>query len=321
MTPSRPRLLIAETDGYTPSALNSFREWTDLTLGPIPPGSIGAALRDYDIVSTRLGHRLRAADIPENCRCRIVAISATGLDHIDLEACGNAGIRIASLKGEVEFLRGVRATAEHTLALMLALVRRLPAAHNSVLQGRWDRDAFRGREVFGRTVGIIGMGRLGSIVAGYCRALGMPVIAYDPRPDFPTELAERCQSIEELMAKAEVITVHVTYDASTRHLISARHFAAVRPGAILINTSRGGLLDQSALLAALVDRRLAGAGLDVIDGEPNVGANHPLVIYAREHDNLVLTPHIAGNTLDSVAKSETFIANKVRRMWENGSSS
>lgn len=285
-------------------------------LGPIPPGSLGAALKDHDIVWLRLGHKLRAADIPAACRCRILAIPATGLDHIDLEACSRVGIRVASLRGEVEFLREVRATAEHALALMLAVVRRLPAAHDSVLQGRWDRDSFRGRELYGRTAGIIGIGRLGSIMAGYCGALGMSVRGYDCRPDFPTELAERCASLEDLVAASDIITIHVTYDANTRHLLTARHFALLRPGSVLINTSRGGVVDQDALLAALEDGRLSGAGLDVIDGEPLVGVSHPLVAYARRHDNLVLTPHIGGNTSDSLAKTEAFIANKARRMWE-----
>jgi len=316
MTVPRARLLMAETDGFTPEVLASLRVWTDLELGPLPPGGITNALRDFDIVWIRLGHRVRAADIPAEVRCRILAVPATGLDHLDLDACARAGIRVVSLKGEVEFLQNVRATAEHAVALTLALVRRLPAAHASVLDGRWDRDAFRGRELYGRTAGIIGLGRLGSIMAGYFAAFGMKVFAYDPRPDFRDDLAERCGSLEALFASADVISVHVVYDASTQHLITTRHLAGARPGAVLINTSRGGVIDQAALLAALEQGWLDGAALDVIEGEPAVGRNHPLVAYARSHDNLVLTPHIGGNTRDSLAKSERFIATKVQRNWE-----
>ncbi len=313
--PPRPKLLIAETDGFSPEALEALREWADVHPDPVAPGMLGAALGEYDIVWSRLGHRLAAADLPAKCRCRILAIPATGLDHIDLDACGGAGIRVASLRGEVEFLRNVRATAEHTIALALALLRRLPAAHHSVVQGAWNRDAFRGRELYGRTAGLIGMGRLGSIVAGYCRAFGMEVLGYDPRPDFPEELARRCDSLAELMSRSDVISVHVAYHAGTRHLVDAAHFSQARRGAILINTSRGGVIDDAALRAALVEGRLAGAALDVVDGEPNVGSDHPLVRYAREHENLILTPHIGGNTFESVAKTEAFIAGKVRRMW------
>lgn len=320
MPVSRPKLLIAETDGFTPRVIAALRQWADVALGPIDRGMIGAALKNYDIVWTRLGHQIQASAIPADCRCRILGIAATGLDHIDLEACAKAGVRVASLRGEVEFLRDVRATAEHTVGLALALVRRLPAAHNSVLEGRWDRDAFRGREIFGRTAGIIGMGRLGSIVAGYFRAFGMNVVGYDPRPDFPPGIAFRCSSLDELMVKSNLITIHVAYNANTRHLVTGRHLTLLRPDSVLINTSRGGIVDQSALLAALAERRLAGAALDVIDGEPDIGAEHPLVRYARENDNLVLTPHIGGNTVDSLAKSEAFIANKIRHMWEDSTS-
>jgi D-3-phosphoglycerate dehydrogenase len=311
----RPKLLIAETDGFSLPVLDGLREWAAVHLDAVVPGSLGAALGEYDIVWTRLGHRLGAADIPAKCRCRILAIPATGLDHIDLDACGSAGIRVASLRGEVEFLRDVRATAEHTVALALALLRRLPAAHRSVLEGGWNRDAFRGRELYGRTAGIIGVGRLGSIVAGYFRAFGMVVQGYDPRPDFPVELARRCDSLDELMFGADVISVHVAYHPGTRHLVDEKHFAHVRRGAVLINTSRGGVIDDTALLAALVDGRLSGAALDVVDGEPDVGRDHPLVRHAREHGNLILTPHIGGNTVESLAKTESFIAQKVRRMW------
>jgi D-3-phosphoglycerate dehydrogenase len=311
----RPKLLIAETDGFSPPVLEGLREWAEVHPDPVVPGMLGSAVREYDIVWTKLAHRVAAADLPAQCRCRILAIPATGLDHIDLEACERAGIRVASLRGEVAFLRDVRATAEHTIALALALLRRLPAAHRSVVQGAWDRDAFRGRELYGKTVGLVGMGRLGSIVAGYCRAFGMEVQGYDPRPDFPDELARRCASLAELMATSDVISLHVAYHPGTRHLIDADHLRRARPSAVLINTSRGGVIDDAALLAALVEGRLSGAALDVVDGEPEVGAEHPLVRYAGAHDNLILTPHLGGNTVESVAKTEAFIAEKVRRMW------
>jgi D-3-phosphoglycerate dehydrogenase len=183
------------------------------------------------------------------------------------------------------------------------------------VQGAWTRDAFRGRELYGKTVGLVGIGRLGSIVAGYCRSFGMEVQGYDPRPDFPEELARRCASLAELMSTSDVISLHVAYHAGTRHLIDADHLRRARRSAVLINTSRGGVIDDAALLAALLEGRLSGAALDVVDGEPDVGAEHPLVRYARTHDNLILTPHLGGNTVESVAKTEAFIADKVRRMW------
>lgn len=314
MVSMRPKLLIAETEGFSPVVLNHLCTWAQVDMGPVA-GTLAKALSDYDIVWTRLGHQLRAADLPTTCRCRILAIPATGLDHIDVEACGLLGIRVVSLKGETDFLREVRATAEHTLALALALLHRVPSAHTSVLAGRWDRNSFRGRELYGRTVGIVGMGRLGSIVAGYYRAFGTTVIGYDPRADFPTALANRCDSLEQLCERSQIISVHVAYHHETRKLLNARHLDRVSSDTVLVNTSRGGILDEVALLQSLMSGRLAGAALDVLDGEPKIGPDNPLVHYASKHDNLLLTPHIGGNTEESVAKTERFIADKVHQMW------
>src|SRR5439155_13217606 len=134
-------------------------------------------------------------------------------------------VRVVSLRGETEFLRDVRATAELTLALALALLRRIPQAAASVLSGAWDRDRFRGRELFGKVAGIVGMGRLGTIVTGYLRALGMHVFGYDPGGDFPHSGASRAQTLGELLARSDLVSLHVSYDASTHHLIGRDELA------------------------------------------------------------------------------------------------
>jgi D-3-phosphoglycerate dehydrogenase len=251
-------------------------------------------------------------------RCRILATPVTGLDHIDLDACAARGVRVVSLRGEVEFLEQVRGTAELTVALALALLRNIPQAANDVRAGGWNRDRFRGRELFDHTVGIVGLGRLGRLVAGYLRGFGMHVIGYDPRADFPHDLATRVESLAGLAAQADLVSLHVTYDATTRHLVDSDVLHAMKPGAFLINTSRGGVLDEQALLDALRSGRLAGAALDVLDGEPFITAAHPLVAYAREHDNLLIVPHIGGSTVESFAKTEVFLAGKVVMALKSG---
>lgn len=318
---SRPRLLLAEPADFTPAVLEFLRGWAEVTLGPIGAGSLGQQLENFDIVWIRLGHRLREADLPGRVRCRILAVPTTGLDHLDLEACAQAGIQVVSLRGEFEFLRDVRATAEHTVALALALLRYLPAAHASVLGGGWDRDPFRGRELHGRVAGIVGMGRLGRIVAGYFAAFGMKILGYDPRPDFPAEVATRMKRLEELLENADVVSLHVSYGPATHHLLGSGNIARMKPGAVLINTSRGGVVDDRALLSALESRTISGAALDVIEGEPEITTDHPLVRYAASHSNLILTPHLGGNTWDSFAKTETFIARKVQAAWKDRRSS
>jgi D-3-phosphoglycerate dehydrogenase len=270
-----------------------------------------AAFRDYDVVWMRLAHRVTADVLGPKPRCRVLAVPVTGLDHIDPEACAQRGVEVVSLRGETEFLKQVRATAELTVALALSLLRHIPAASQAVRQGIWDRDRFRGRELFGKTAGIVGMGRLGRIVADYFRAFQMRVIGYDPRPDFPCEAAERVETLGELLRCSDLVSLHVTYGPETQHLIGTRELGQMRPGAVLLNTSRGGVVDELALLQALESCHLAGAALDVLDSEPDIGPDHILIAYARRHDNLLLVPHLGGNTHESFEKTETFLAERV----------
>ena len=311
----RPRILLAEPDRFSPRALAALTEWAEVESRRPVGDSLRAAFENYDIVWLRLGFRVTSETVRSPVRCRIVATAVTGLDHIDLDACNAAGITVVSLRGETEFLREIRATAELTIALALALLRRLPAACRSTLEGRWDRDQFQGRELYGKTVAIIGMGRLGRITAAYFKAFGMTVLGHDPYQEFPSNLAQAVGSLPEAVEQADLVSVHVNYHAATRHLINRGVFAAMKPGTVLINTSRGGVIDETALLEALRSGRLAGAALDVVDGEPHVGPDHPLILYAREHDNLLITPHIGGNTIESFEKTELFLAHKVREIW------
>lgn len=313
---SRPKLLIAEPERFSAPALAALRTWADVDLDKVDSAGFRDAFRQYHIVWFRLAHRVTAAHLGTDLRCRIVATPVTGLDHIELEACERVGVQVVSLRGETEFLREIRGTAELTIALALALIRRLPSAAQSVREGFWDRDRFQGTELYGRTGGIVGLGRLGTIVAGYLKAFGMSVLGYDPRPDFPSAAAEQMPSLPALLERSDVVTLHVNYHPGTRHLLNREALRTVKPGAILINTSRGGVVDETALLESLENGRLAGAALDVVEGEPAVGASHPLVAYARAHENLLLTPHIGGNTRESFEKTELFLAEKVRQTWQ-----
>jgi D-3-phosphoglycerate dehydrogenase len=307
---ARPVIRIAEPEGFSPAALRTLEAAGEVVLRPCAPSELPAVLAGCDVFWFRLGHRIDALALGERPRCRVVACPVTGLDHIDLEACRARGVRVVSLRGESEFLRNVRATAELTIALSLALLRHVPAAAEAVRAGGWDRDRFRGQELCGRRVGIVGVGRLGSIVAGYFAAFGARVFGYDPRPDFPSAPLERLPSLEALLDAVELVSLHVSYDRSTHHLIGAPAFARMNPGAHLVNTSRGGVIDESALLAALESGRLAGAALDVLEGEPNVG-EHPLVQFARRDSRLIVVPHIGGNTYESFEKVERFLAERV----------
>ncbi len=304
-------IIIAEPERFSEQAVSRLREVGEVILRTVDRDGLRRAFQEFDVVWFRLAHRIDATMLGDKPRCRILATPVTGLDHIDLEACAARGIRVVSLKGETEFLREVRATAELTVGLMLALMRKIPQASRSVQDGVWDRDLFQGHELYSKTAGIIGVGRLGSIVAGYLRAFGMHVVGYDPRPDFPSDACARAQTLGEVLEQADVVSLHVSYGPATRHLIGATELAVMKPEAVLINTSRGGVVDEVALLSALESGRLAGAALDVLDGEPDIDGKHPVAAASRRLDNLLVVPHLGGNTVESFEKTERFLAERV----------
>jgi D-3-phosphoglycerate dehydrogenase len=308
---TNPKILIAEPLDFSPAALAILRKVGEVELRECRREDLAAAFAAYDVIWFRLAYRIDETMIGSRPRCRILATPVTGLDHIDLAACEAQGVRVVSLRGETEFLKNVRATAELTIGLTFSLLRRIPAAQVAAREGIWDRDQFRGRELFGRTVGIVGMGRLGTLAAGYFKAFGTRVIGYDPRDDYPTEAAERVAQLGELLAEADIVVLLVKYEEATRGLIGTNEFRKMKPGAVLINTSRGGIVNEAALIDALSSGRLAGAALDVLDGEPAIRPDHPVVSYARKHVNVILTPHIGGNTIESFEKTELFLAHKV----------
>jgi D-3-phosphoglycerate dehydrogenase len=232
----------------------------------------------------------------------LIASDTTGTDHID-----NGNVPLICLKGETEFLRDVHATAEHTIALILSLVRKIPSAHADVCKGNWNREAWQGSELHGKILGVIGYGRVGKQVADISESFGVMPLPYDPYGDISF-------SVWKTVLKSDIITVHVPLNEETKGMFGAEQFAMMKKGAYFINTSRGGVVDESALLDALNSGHLGGAALDVVDGEPAV--NPALLEYARTHDNLILTPHIGGNTIESRKKTQLFIAQKIKEYIE-----
>jgi D-3-phosphoglycerate dehydrogenase len=299
------RILVAEKSSFSLKGLQSLAEVAPVDALDLSQAQLAAAVRGYQVLVVRLGLQVDRLVLEAGEDLRIVATPTTGLDHIDLQAAQERGVTVLSLKGEREFLDQVYATAEHTYALLLSLVRRIPAAFDAVGRYEWRRDLYRGRELSGKTLGIVGCGRLGSMVARYGMAFGMRVIAYDPyQPHLP---------------QSDVVSLHVPLNAETEDMIAAEQLAQLRPGAILINTARGAVLDEAALLSSLQSGTLAGAALDVLRNEYALGdrAPNPLIEYARTHDNLVITPHIGGSTQESIEKADLFIANKIGEVLSN----
>jgi D-3-phosphoglycerate dehydrogenase len=307
------RLLITEPQDFCPAALQRLETCFHVDLGPLTQQDLVDRVADYDALFVRLGHRLDRALLMQAGRLVVIVSQTTGLDHIDLEAAREQGIMVLSLKGERTFLDQIRSTAELTWGLLLALARHIPAAYAHVNAGGWDRERFKGVDLAGRTLGVLGYGRLGTMVADYGRAFGMRVLASDLTAEIPTSI-EKC-TLETLCREVDVLTVHIPSRPENQLLMGHAQFALMKPGALFINTSRGDVMDEAALLAALEEKRLAGAALDVLTEEfardTRADASIRLRRYAASHDNLLITPHIGGATLDSMHKTETFMAERL----------
>jgi D-3-phosphoglycerate dehydrogenase len=307
------KTLVAESRGFSTEAAQLLRQLGDLALADLNRADLLQAVCEADVLWVRLRHRIDMEVLAAAPGLRIVVTPTTGLNHIDVEEAQQRGIRVLSLRGEVDFLREVRATAEHTLALILALLRQIPAAATHVRTGGWDRDLFRGHELSGKVAGVVGYGRLGRMVARSLNALGARVLVADPHVGSDAvEAGLVVLSLDEVLRKADIVTLHVAYSSTTQGFFGQREFSLMKEGSWFVNTSRGELVDESALLAALRSGRLAGAALDVITDEHSGDlSDHPLIRYARDHDTLIVTPHIGGCTVESMAKTEVFMAKRL----------
>ncbi len=308
------RILVAESANFSPAAARILEGAATVTWADVDSRSLRDILPGHELLWVRLRSRIDQNMLAAAPKLRVVATPTTGLTHIDLQAARERGIAVLSLRGETDFLRTVRATAELTIGLMLSLLRKLPVAMSHATSEKWDRDQFRGRELFGSTVGLIGLGRLGQLVARYLEGFEANVLAYDPyvdRSKLPSNV--RLCSLNELLVQADLVSLHASLTEETEGFFGAPQFAAMRPGSLFVNTARGELVDEPALLSALTNGPLAGAALDVIASEHTMSPGHPLLEYARRQNNLLVTPHIGGCTVNSMERTEVFLAGKVSR--------
>ncbi len=311
------RILNAEPQGYSPRAREILEPVGTVTEKAFDRAGLLAAAGNCEVLIARFGYSLDKELFAAAPNLRVLVSATTGLDHIDLAAAADRGITVLSLKGEKEFLEELSATAELAWGLLLSLLRHIPQAAQSVKVGGWNRDDFRGKELRGKRLGILGFGRLGRMVAEYGRAFGMSIAAYDPyASDWPTGVELR-SAAEDLMEDAQVLSIHVPLNDETRGMMSGAMLARLPDGAVIINTSRGAVVDEAALLAALESGHLAGAGLDVVADELCGGPAQALLDYARDHGNLIITPHMGGATDESMEKAEIFMAQKLVKFLES----
>jgi len=265
-----------------------FRVQVQPDLWQDPPGLLAAAAEARALL-VRNQTQVTAEVIGAAERLEIVARAGAGLDNIDVQAASRAGVVVSYAPGE-----NAVSVAELTIGLMLAVMRRIAAADRHVKAGGWDRLRFTGWELAGKTLGVVGLGRIGRLVARRAAAFQMRLLAYDPLlaagdPN-AVSLGVTLTNLEQLLAEADVVTCHVPLMDSTRRLFSHQQFAQMKPTAIFVNTSRGEVVDEAALAAALESGRLGGAALDVRAVEP------PAASPLNSMDNVILTPHIAAFT-------------------------
>ncbi len=308
--------LVLEPRDHSPDALRLYEGIGKVELCP---GEVPSGTRpDVTILVVRLAHHLNPDLLGRFPSLRFIVSPTTALNHVDLAYCRDRGIRVVSLQGESEFLGRIPATAELTFGLLLAVVRRIPLGHSSVVEkGLWDRNICKGRDLSGMILGILGFGRVGRQVAGFGRAFGMAVLAHDSgvtEGDLAVSGVEPV-SKKELFSRSDVISVHVNHCPENEGIVGSEEFRLMKTGSYFINTSRGELINEPALQEALESGRLAGAGLDVLDDEQALDlSDRPLLHCARKCDNLVITPHIGGCTLDSMGRTEAFVAEKLLRL-------
>ncbi len=270
----------------------------------LPPEELKAIIPEYDGLVIRSATKVREDIIEAATRLKVVGRAGIGLDNVDIPAASEKGIVVMNAPDG-----NATTAAEHAIAMMMSLARNIPQATASMKAGKWEKKKFMGREVTGKTLGIVGIGRIGSIVCNRAQGLQMKVIAYDPfmPEDLVEKLGVELVDLNELARRADFITVHTPLTKDTRHLLSTEFFSNMKPDAMFIDCARGGVLDENALYAALSEGRIAGAALDVFEKEPTTLEDTPLLGL----NNFICTPHLGASTSEAQENVAVAIAEQV----------
>jgi D-3-phosphoglycerate dehydrogenase / 2-oxoglutarate reductase len=299
---AKPIVLIAEE--LSPATVEALGpDFEVVNVDGTDRAALLSALADASAVLIRSATQMDAEAIGAAKNLKVIARAGVGLDNVDVKSATTAGVMVVNAPTS-----NIVSAAELTLGHILSLARHIPAAHASLAAGTWKRSKYTGVELLEKTVGIIGLGRIGALITARVQAFGMNVIAYDPYVTSARaqQLGVTLVTLDELLAQSDFITIHMPKTAETTGMISTQQFALMKSTAFIINVARGGLIDEDALYAALTSGRIAGAGLDVFVNEPPLGS--PLL----ELDNVVLTPHLGASTDEAQEKAGVAVAKSVR---------
>ena len=305
------RILVC--DGLEKTGVDKLRSASGVTVdeqASIDGDELARIIGGYDALIVRSKSRVTADLIDRAPNLRVVGRAGTGVDNIDVSAATQRGIVVMNAAAG-----NTVTTAEHTMAMLLSLARQIPQAVNSTRAGRWEKSKFLGVELMGKTLGIIGLGRIGAAVAERARAFGMSILAYDPyfTIEAAHELGIEMIALDELIARADFITLHTPLTDETRYLINAAAIDKMKSGVRLVNCARGGLIDELALADAIRAGKVAGAALDVFEQEPTPVENPLLAL-----DQVITTPHLGASTTEAQLGVATMIAEQVLDYLKHG---
>ncbi len=297
---------ILISDKLDNEAVEIFKKAKDLEVDikvGLPPEELAAIIGDYDGLIVRSATKVTADIISKASRLKIIGRAGVGVDNVDLNAATERGIIVMNTPGG-----NTVSTAEHTWSLMMSLARNIPQATQSMREGKWEKTKFKGVELFGKTLGVIGVGRVGSIVGSRALAFGMKVLACDPytAEEQIRRMGFESSDLEHVFRNADFITFHCILTNETRHIVDDDALAKMKKGVRIINCARGGIIDEEALFRALESGHVAGAALDVFEKEP-VDPDNPLL----KHPNCIMTPHLGASTTEAQVNVAIAIAHQV----------
>ena len=311
-------ILITESDDYSKEAISIYSNLGNVFL------DTASNKDEINILVVKLNISLNYSYLQQYPNLEFIVTPTTGLTHIDLLFCEKRSIKIISLNDCKEDIEEISSTAELALGLMIALIRKITRANHDIVMNKvWNRNLYKSKQLRGSTIGIIGLGRIGSMMSNFCKALGMNVLAYDPYISDASfdNLGVTKTSLRYLLENSLIISMHANLTKKNYHMISVEQLSYMSPDTLIINTARGALIDESAVCKSIVSKRIGGIAVDVLENEHTDEElmNSELLSLAKRNYNVIVTPHIGGCTIDAMNITELAIAKTVKKILKESS--
>jgi phosphoglycerate dehydrogenase-like enzyme len=320
---SRPRILVITPVRHIHGVAEILESIGEVSYLDDPDSAdVMAVVAEYEAIVTNPNKSrvfLSAELMAQACCLQVICTASTGTNHIDKVYAAQKSLPIVALTEERAVISRISSTAELAFGLMLSALRHMPQSMRSVLKGEWDYTQFIGRQVNCLTVGVVGYGRLGSMFAGYCRAFGARVMVYDPYQTVSAEGCQQVDSLDKLLPQVDVLAMHVHVTDETTAMISTKQLVQLQPHVVLVNTARGDVMDEVAVVRFLQANPLARIATDVLADEVRNRENSPLLKYAEESDQVLITPHIGGMTRDAQEIAYTHAVRLLKQFFEQRS--